>query len=52
MKPVQNMKPGPEVLKLFFIINSAEHEIYPAHKSVKMPTSKQVTSLFVGILVL
>ena len=25
-------KTGPEVIKLFFILNSAEHEIYPAHK--------------------
>ena len=23
---------GPEVIKLFFMLNSAEHEIYPAHK--------------------
>ena len=25
-------KPDPEVIKLFFILNSAEQEIYPAHK--------------------
>ena len=25
-------RPGPEVIKLFFILNSAEHEIYPTHK--------------------
>ena len=25
-------KTGPEVIKLFFILNSAENEIYPAHK--------------------
>ena len=24
--------PGPEVIKLFFTLNSAEHEIYLAHK--------------------
>ena len=24
--------PGPEVIKLFSMLNSAEHEIYPAHK--------------------
>ena len=24
--------PGHEVIKLFFMLNSAEHEIYPAHK--------------------
>ena len=24
--------PGPEVIKLFFMFNSTEHEIYPAHK--------------------
>ena len=23
---------GPNVIKLFFMLNSAEHEIYPAHK--------------------
>ena len=25
-------KPVPEVIKTFFILNSAEHEIYHAHK--------------------
>ena len=25
-------QPGPEVIKLFFMLNSAEHEILPAHK--------------------
>ena len=25
--------PGPEVIKLFFMLNSAEHEICPANKS-------------------
>ena len=25
-------KTGPEVIKLFSMLNSAEHEIYPAHK--------------------
>ena len=24
--------PDPEVIKLFFMLNSAEHEIYPANK--------------------
>ena len=24
--------PGPEVIKLFFMLNSVEHEIFPAHK--------------------
>ena len=24
-------KPGPEVIKLFFMLNSAEIKIYPAH---------------------
>ena len=28
----ERKKRGPEVIKLFFILNSAEHEIYPAHK--------------------
>ena len=23
---------GPDVIKLYFMLNSAEHEIYPAHK--------------------
>ena len=23
---------GPEVIKLFFMLNSTEHEIFPAHK--------------------
>ena len=26
--------PGPEVIKLFFILNSTEHEISTAHKSL------------------
>ena len=26
-----NQRPGPEVIKLFFVLNSAEHEFYPAH---------------------
>ena len=25
-------QPGPEVIKLFFMLNSAEHEILTAHK--------------------
>ena len=25
-------QPGPEVIKLFFMLNSTEHEIFPAHK--------------------
>ena len=25
-------KPDPEVIKLFFMLNSTEYEIYPAHK--------------------
>ena len=24
-------QPGPEVIKLFFMLNSVEHEIYPVH---------------------
>ena len=27
-----SMDPGPEVIKLFSMLNSAEHEIYLAHK--------------------
>ena len=29
---VTNKNSGPKVIKLFFMLNSAEHEIYPAHK--------------------
>ena len=29
---VSNIRAGPEVIKLFFMLNSAEHKIYPAHK--------------------
>ena len=29
---VSCLGPGPKVIKLFFILNSAEHEIYPAYK--------------------
>ena len=25
-------RPGPEIIKLFFMLNSTEHEIFPAHK--------------------
>ena len=28
----QSDMPGPEVIKLFFMLNSGEHEIFPAHK--------------------
>ena len=28
----QGHKPGPEVIKLFFMLNSAEHELLNAHK--------------------
>ena len=28
----KNNPSGPEVIKLFFMLNSAEHEIFPAHK--------------------
>ena len=27
-----SLLPGPEVIKLFFMLNSTEHEIVPAHK--------------------
>ena len=27
-----HLHPRPEVIKLFFILYSGEHEIYPAHK--------------------
>ena len=26
------MPPGPQVIKTFFMLNSAEYELYPAHK--------------------
>ena len=29
---VASGQPGPEVIKLFSMLNSAEQEIYPAHK--------------------
>ena len=29
---VKVINSDPKVIKLFFILNSAEHEIYPAHK--------------------
>ena len=38
LEPAHNLykqfgpRSGPEVIKLFFILNSAEHEIYHAHK--------------------
>ena len=31
-----NLKPGPEVVKLFFMLNSVEHEILNAHKYKNM----------------
>ena len=63
VKSFTTSRPGPSY-KTFFMLNSAEHEIYPAH-NVKMPTivgiltfisminktSEQETSLFVLILV-
>ena len=27
-----SIRPGPKVIKPFFMLNSAEHNIYPAHK--------------------
>ena len=27
----KSIKPGPEVINIFFMLNSAEHEICPAH---------------------
>ena len=29
---LNQLRPGPEVIKLFFMLNSAEHEILNAHK--------------------
>ena len=29
---LNEMGPGLEVIKLFFMLNSTEHKIYPAHK--------------------
>ena len=31
-KRTENQTPGPEVIKLFFMLNSFEHEILNAHK--------------------
>ena len=33
LKQLNMRTPGPEVVKLFLMLNSAEHEIYLAHKS-------------------
>ena len=47
--------PGPEVIKLFFMLKSAEQEIYPAQKHLlawfiqHMRDLKQDTSLFSGV---
>ena len=27
-----DVKPGPEVIKHFFMLNSTEHDVFPAHK--------------------
>ena len=35
------LKPGPEVIIFFFMLNSAEHEICPANKS-------QITNFFLA----
>ena len=59
---LSDMKPGPQGYKTFSMLNTAEHEIYPAHKcyaivgiltfiSMIKTTSEQETSSFVGILV-
>ena len=32
LRPVQVVLTGPEVIKLFFMLSSAETEIYPVHK--------------------
>ena len=31
MSQVNNILPGPKVIKLFFMLNSAEHKVYHAH---------------------
>ena len=31
-REARNTEPGPEVIKLFFMLNSAEHELLNAHK--------------------
>ena len=33
LKPLHTEWPGPEVIKLFFMLNSTEHEISTAHKN-------------------
>ena len=32
-QPIHDIQSGPKVTKLFFMLNSTEHEIFPAHKS-------------------
>ena len=41
-KYVLLLTPGPEVIKLFFMLNSTEHEITTDHKT-KIPTDKDVS---------
>ena len=41
---------GSEVIELFFMLNSAEHEIYPAH-NVKMPTNVGILTFISRIFV-
>ena len=37
-----SIRPGPEVIKLFFRLNSTEHDILTAHKT-KLPTNEEVS---------
>ena len=44
-------KSGPDVIKLFFILNSAERDIYPAH-NVKMPTIVDILTFITTFILL
>ena len=43
--------PGPEVIKLFFMLNSAEHEILTAHIKLKYRQIKKFLALSLSYVV-
>ena len=42
---ISRSRPGPEVIKLFFMLNSSEHEISTAHKKLKYRQIKKFLPL-------
>ena len=42
------MNLDPEVIKLFSMLNSTEHETFPAHINVKMPTIVGILTVMSG----